>query len=85
MFNFEYHYRQKQNENGNFCTLPTYFFLLNLFVITLKLILVTQVELLRKAGKRVETSQILILLPQATALPASSKPIIPKLFFIEET
>ena len=35
--------------------------------------------------KTVKTFQVLILLFQALALPASGKPIVPELFFIEET
>lgn len=33
----------------------------------------------------VKTLQVLILLPQALAWLASVKPVVPKLFFIEET
>lgn len=36
-------------------------------------------------GKTVKTFQVLILLLQALALPASGKPTVPKLFLIEET
>lgn len=59
-------------------------FLLSLFEITLNTNIVHMVELPREAGKMVKTFQVLILLPQATALPVSGKPKFPKLFFIEE-
>ena len=54
-------------------------------MITFKFNIDPQIELVRKVGKTVKTLQVLILLPQALALPAFVKPVVPKLFFTEGT